>query len=78
MLERRRLWVTLRLYDPKVPLIPITECPLSSQVRGASGSDNEFRLEKLWIEGGSIIIVHIKLMVTTRSISSNLKSWTSL
>ena len=77
MLESRRLWVTLRLYDPNVPVTLITECTLSSQVRGASSSDNEFRLEKLWVNGGSII-VHIELMLTTSSVSSNLKTWTSL
>ena len=53
----------------KVPLIPITECTLFSPVRGASGSDHGFKLEELWVEGGSIIIV---LMIITRSLSSNL------
>ncbi len=74
ILERQRQWVTLRLYDPDVPFISITECILSSQVCQASGPAHEVRLENIWVDGGSIIIVHIELVIS--SVSSNLRSWT--
>ena len=73
ILQRWRRWVTLRLYNPNVPSIPITECILSSQ---APGPAHEVRLERTWVDGGGIIIMHTELMVTMSSVSSNLRSWT--